>query len=192
ADRTITHAPGIETLRGQRIPVWPVWKNGVPRLDNVALDYKERQNGYIFACQQLLRPQSADTAVFPVAKCFSQFPSEAIPDLNVQLRVMSVDTASSTDPTYSNDTAISCAIVSDALMRVVVDGVCGLLTDVDILEALFSYHASFKPDIILIEHTQFIQGLTGQLREQEARRRIELPIEFIKRPRTISKKQRIQ
>src|SRR5690606_36193032 len=29
-------------------------------------------------------------------------------------------------------------------------------------------------------------------REQEARRRIELPIEFIKRPRTISKKQRIQ
>lgn len=192
AKRDIEWAPGIITRKGQRIPAWPVWKSGTVKFDNLTLESKERDDTYIFACQQLLRPADADTSIFPVQKCLNFFPASQLHTLNLQLKVMTVDTAASTDPNYSNDTAISCGMVTDGLLTVISEGVCGLLDETEIVEALFHYNAIFKPDILLIESTMFTQGLIGQIREQEIRRRVNLPRDWVKRAKNVAKKARIQ
>ena len=184
---------GSVTRKGERIPVWPVWRKDQRKWDNQALARKEREDSYIFACQQLLRPSAADTAIFPPEKCFNIFPAREVEDLNIQLRVMTIDTASSTDPDYSNDTAITCGIVTDSLLRVVVQGTVGLYDDKEIVDLMFEFNKSFKPDIILIEDTMFVQGLKGHWRLEEEKRNIQLPIgDLVKRPKNMNKKVRIR
>ena len=199
AIQQVTHAPGLYTKPGKRIPVWPTWRNGRRKFDNRTLEAKEREDPYIFACQQLLKPAAAGTAIFPVDKCFHIYPASHI-DLKglklgtepIQLKLMSVDTASSTDPKYSNDTAISCAAVTNTMLRVITHGICGLLNDVEIIEAIFEFNQIFRPDVVLIESTQFTQGLKGQIKIEELKRHTELPIEWVTRPRTASKNTRVQ
>ena len=151
--------------------MWPTWRNGLPKFTHEALEDRRREDPYIFACQQLLRPTAEGNSPLAVGKCFHLFPKGEIKELEKALILMAVDTAETTNELTSNDTAFSIALVTETLLRVIIDGFCGQLEAEEIVEMMFEFHNKHKPDIIFLETTSFTRGLKPQSEAKKERGR---------------------
>lgn len=192
AKRTINWSPTVKTKKGQYVPVWPTWRGGQPKFTNDALEDKRSDDPFVFACQQLLKPAAEDASVLPPSQCFHRFPASEIGTLDQQLRILTVDTAETINEDWSNDTAMTGGIVTQTLLRVVTHGVCEKLEAEDILDLLFQMNSDVKPHIIFIEDTSFVRGLKPLILEREQKYNLGLPIEYLARKQTASKKMRIK
>ena len=184
-------SPRVKVLKGEKISMWPTWRGGLRKFTYQSLEERRREDPYIFACQQLLRPTAEGNSPLAVGKCFHSFPKSEVKGLEKALVFMAVDTAETTNELTSNDTAMSIAIVTETLLRVVIDGFCGQIEAEEIVDMMFEFYNKHKPDIIFLETTSFTRGLKPTIRGEEGKRQILLPIEDIPRKPNMAKEGRI-
>ena len=149
--------------------MWPTWRKGKEKFSFKELEDRRRDDIYIFACQQLLRPAAEGNSPLAVGKCFHTFPKSEIHKLKTNLILMSVDTAETTDKNTSNDTAMSVAKVTDTMLRVVIDGFVGQLEAEEIVKMMFDLYRKHRPDLLFVEETSFTRGLKPTIRAEEAK-----------------------
>jgi hypothetical protein len=192
ATKDYTISSHLTIKKGEKIPVWPTWRGGEPKFTPKALAERQRDDPYIFSCQQLLRPTAEGSSPLAPGKCFHPFPATELSKLDIQLTLMAVDTAETENINYSNDTAISVAKVTQTQLRVVTAGLVGMLEAEDIVKSIFEYYENHRPDVVLIEETSFVRGLKPTIREEEAKRGYQLPVEWLPRKPSQSKIMRIK
>lgn len=145
-------------------------------------------------CQQLLNPIGVEdeSQTFPVNKDFPKWISKKNFRMNVRVvyRTMTVDTAE-TNNQRSNKSAIT-VVAWDQYGRAYVEEIrAGKWLPDELISQLFAAYLLHHPTTVMIEETSFVRGLMASINRTMQTRNIYLPLTFIKRETTISKKERI-
>ena len=192
-----TYRSGDETYelwqrQGEHISMWPTWRGGQPKFTLEELKKIEAADIYQYACQQLLRPAAEGKGPLAPGVCFHTFPEEEFYKLKFNMCLMAVDTAETENPKTSNDTAISVCKVTETMLRVVIDGFCGMIEAEEIVRLVFEFYEKHRPDIIFVEETSFTRGLKPTFRTHEQKKGYQLPIDWLARKNTVGKPARIR
>ena len=185
-------SPLVTIKKGDKVPMWPTWRNGQPKFTPNELEKVKRSDVYQFACQQLLRPTEEGNGPLAPGKCFHEFPASELYRFKHGLTLMAVDTAETENPKTSNDTAMSVAKVLETGTKVITDGFVGMLEAEEIVDMLFAFFERNRPDIIFLEETSFVRGLKPTIRLKEGKNGYNLPIEYLGRKPSIGKAARIR
>lgn len=177
----------------KKIPVWPA------RFRREDLERLEKQDSYIFSCQQLNNPSvmDSDRPIFPVNREFPKFIKREVYRKNIPIafREIAVDTAE-TISDRADYTVITIGAWSGN-NRLYVEEICrGKFLPDEIVDKLFFLYEQYNNRVIpvkniKIEETGFVRGLNVSIDRECARRNIYLPIHFLKRESRESKKDRI-
>ena len=181
----------VTIKKGDKVPMWPTWRNGQPKFTPDELEKVKKADVYQFACQQLLRPTEEGNGPLAPGKCFHEFPASELYRFKIGLTLMAIDTAETENPKTSNDTAMSVAKVIETGTKVVTDGFVGMLEAEEIVDMMFAFFERNRPDIIFLEETAFVRGLKPTIRLKEGKNGYSLPIEYLGRKASIGKTSRI-
>lgn len=186
--------PFLLDENGKRIPWWPYDASGNPRFTLEALESMERQNPYIFSCQQLNSPSAAGMTIFTVndsrpVKIRREVFEEKI---RVSHYDITVDTAES-DSISANYSAIVVGAWSGHGKCYVTEIVHGKFLPDKLIQKIIETAVKYRPRLnsVKIEKTPFVTGLMAGLRRHMDLAEVYIPIELIPRDTRTSKIERI-
>ena len=191
ADRDLILSPKVTILKGEKIPRWPVWRDGEPKFTNEALDKQREREGFQFACQMLLNPTEGGDSPLDTSHCLHTYNPRDLDLKDVRLTLMAVDTAETQNPKTSNHTAFSVVKIRPNAFRYVIDGFVGMIEAEEIVQILYSMYEKHRPNLIFLEETSFTRGLRPTIREYGMRMGYSLPIKDARRKTHQTKESRI-
>jgi predicted phage terminase large subunit-like protein len=177
---------------GKKVPIWPRFR---------AEDFErmERQDGYVFSCQQCNNPSIGDSSsvIFPVDKMNPKFIDREVFKRNIPLafREITVDTAE-TITDRADFTVLTVGSWSGNNRLYIEEIIRGKFMPDEIVRHLITlyrkYHTRMTPiQKIKIEETGFVRGLRGSIEREADKYKLVLPITFLKRETRESKRDRI-
>jgi len=185
-----------EILRSDKTPI-PIWEfdaKGHPRFPLEHLLELQRNNAYIFSCQQLNQPSGAGGDVaFPQDKIISRntiSPKHFRENVRVHHYEVTIDTAETVNA-RSNYTAIAVSAWDSAGRCYIVELVHEKLLPKALVDKIFALNAKYKPTRIAIEETGFVRGLHAAIERTSEMLGVYLPLEFLKRDNREAKTERI-
>jgi predicted phage terminase large subunit-like protein len=181
-DPTELNLPYLLDENKKRIPWWPVDRRGQERFTLERLELDEKRDPYIFACQKLNNPKGGADGreIFPVNDVFPPKISQENFKKNVRVayRTVSIDTAQ-TKNVRSNYTAIVVAAWDSYGRMYVEDIIHGKFLPHELIEKIWYVWHTYKPRVIKIEKTAFVDGLMVGISRDMDTKGIYLPIELI-------------
>jgi predicted phage terminase large subunit-like protein len=186
--------PFLLDPNGKRIPWWPYDSSGNPRFTLESLEQLERQNPYIFACQQLNNPAVSGASYFPVNDKYPVKVTRDIFERKIKIAYydIAVDTAES-DSQNSNYSSIVVGAWSGYGKCYIVEIVHGRFMPDKLIEVILTTASKYRRYLnsIKMEKVPFVKGLMAGLRRHMDLTGFYPTIELIQRDTRTSKIERI-
>lgn len=173
------------TDKGEYISIWP------ERYPVEELEQERGTDPLIFSMQRLNDPSDpTGKTLFPLDQGL-YIAREDFRKIPIYEHTVTVDTAEKTGE--KNDYSVICVCAWDGDGRCYLHDVrVGKYEPSELLDHLFDVNTRYKPSKILIEEVGYVIGLKIEIQRRQDMKGIFLPIEFIRKTKTMNKKDRIK
>lgn len=170
---------------GKFVSYWP------ERFTVEDLEQEREDDPMIFATQKLNDPRKAsDKMIFPLDQGL-WIEREDFRKIPIYEHTVTVDTAEKTGE--KNDYSVVCVCAWDGDGRCYLHDVrVGKYEPSELLDHIFDVNTRYRPSKILIEEVGYVIGLKVEIQRRQDMKGIFLPIEFIRKTKTMNKKDRIK